>query len=153
MKNEKMKRKDELAEAEQHSYLYRGYPVRRNGVQRDWVYGELITAFGGPQIICRENGEIHLYDVVPASIGRRTGLVDVLGDPMFEGDLIRRKDGHIFVICYADHWGGFALAEADAPEILAPGLSKTNELIVIGNTTEGPTTEPLPWETMGLNQI
>lgn len=154
MKNEKRKRKNERAEVGQHSYIYRGCPVRRNCEdQKNWVYGELITVFDGTKIICRANGGIHLYDVIPESVGRRTGLTDVLGTPMYEGDLVRRKDGHIFVICYADCCGGFALSEADVPAILAPGLARTNELIVIGNTMMGATTEPLPWETLGLNRI
>jgi len=154
MKNERRKRKNERVEVGQYGYLYRGYPIGKNGAERkNWVYGELITVFGGTKIICREGGEIHIYDVVPTSVGRRTGLVDVLGTAIFEGDLIRRKDGHIFVVCYADCCGGFALSEADVPAILAPGLTRTNELIVIGNTMMGATSEPLPWETLGLNRI
>lgn len=128
-------------------YIFRGYtdpPKPRS--KSEWVYGDAVTIHDQTYIICPDKDGARIFAVDPASIGRQTGLMDFLWTPIYENDLIRRRDGHTFVIRYADCFGGFALAEPETPEILAPGLSKGKDFIIIGNTTTGADANPSIFE-------
>lgn len=82
-----------------------------------WVYGDLL---GNPLL---KNTEIREYDsclippyhadypVDPDTIGQYIGFNDCDDEEVYEGDLLRDDNGHIYVVKYLTKYLGFCIAD------------------------------------------
>jgi hypothetical protein len=72
----------------ENMYLFRGISIESGG----WVYGDLKNLSDGTRYIWGSFKE----EVIPETVGQWTGLLDVNGVKIFEGDIIRHVAGNIF---------------------------------------------------------
>lgn len=101
-------------------YKFRGFDVTG---QKGWVYGDLVRN----QKVTRTGLEPRVmvggYEVVPESVGLRSGLTDCNGNDIYDGDIVQwSKDGKKYLIVFKsgmfyasveefnkDVYGGFPL--------------------------------------------
>lgn len=90
-------------------YIFHGKRVDGNG----WIEGSLWDYLGEPKILSA--GNIVGYDVVPESVGQYTGMKDIVGKRIFEGDIMETAitgiTYHRGVVEFAD--GAFGLRCTD----------------------------------------
>ena len=101
-------------------YKFRGFDATG---QKGWVYGDLVRN----QKVTRTGLEPRVmvggYEVVPESVGLRSGLTDCNGNDIYDGDIVQwSKDGKKYLIVFKsgmfyasveefnkDVYGGFPL--------------------------------------------
>ena len=125
---------------------FRGKRVDGGG----WVYGSLVQVskpFPGDHIVFRDDPyePESWYQVEPESVGENTGLVDLDGTPIYEGDFLlatnavtadREMQLHHAV---KFHKGAFTFGDCEDPHLLYDYA--TNCVVmgrVVGNETDNP---------------
>jgi len=95
-------------------YTYRGKALSDQHVTPGtWVYGGLFKAEDGCWIVRLAPGEfetgiIQHIRIDPDTVGQCTGLVDESGVAIFEGDIMRDKDGDMTTtVEYEQKYSGF----------------------------------------------
>lgn len=104
---------------------FRGFSVQRN----KFVYGDLITQ-GGHVWITEENGSDLIAD--ESTIGEFTGLYDVNGSEIYEGDRVKVK-GSDWVYTVIFETGAFKLSRPDGTLFT---LEKDDILEIVGSIHE-----------------
>ena len=120
--------------------LFRGYS---NDIQK-WVYGSYLNdPTSGVPVIIREDGFDNRIKVNPETIGQFSGINDIEGNKIFEGDIIKIPDDWDTYGWYADgefeiifSHGGFRLKPTNKN---AKGgyLEHDKEFSVIGTIYKG----------------
>lgn len=111
----------------------------------EWVYGGY-TEWGLVQSVITTKGkygENNAYEVDPKTVGQWTGLVDMNGVKIFEGDVVLTKYGRACIVEWFEPKLCFDLQPLDNPETLrnrAPDpwdVWYAENLEVIGNVYDG----------------
>lgn len=101
-----------------------------------WVYGDLITVVGGNDIRVRSKiSDLNAYHIPvdPDTVGQFTGLRDVDGRKMYEGDIVRIDDwSSPSYIQWDDETASFVVARWKV------NLAHVNYRKVIGNVYDTP---------------
>lgn len=120
--------------------LFRGKDTNEN----DWVYGSLLITEISFFIVQHMEGFIYQSPVIPETVGQYTGIDDVNGNKIFEGDIVRLLyDGDYIttagngVIEYLP--GGFeAYYKKDAIKSSYNFEENRYQHEIVGNTTDNP---------------
>jgi uncharacterized phage protein (TIGR01671 family) len=99
--------------AEMREIRFRGKTINlyKWAQKGDWVYGGIVLNANDAISCITENpftGDMESIEVDSGSVGQCTGLQDVRGDPIYEGDIIRIEDEdsstHInAVVCFGEY--------------------------------------------------
>lgn len=113
--------------------IFRGLWTRK----KEWIYGSL-AIFGDDDYNIYVNDENKLYQVDPNTVCQYTGLKDRNRKTVFEGDILRREVGGIFVVQWSK-----VLAKFEAKLISYNKIAYFNTMIfgeceVIGNIYDNP---------------
>ena len=111
-----------------------------------WVYGYYTVTFPNardwkgdlrenpPQcdvIVCAENGITYAFPVDPATIGRYTGMEDVTGTPVFDGDIIvcesERRLSNKPIVVKLDPLSGYWMLDPDRKPRISGNTSERAE--------------------------
>lgn len=119
--------------------LFRG--KTEDGKWVDGFYVKQVDCCGGVHFIfhCAKNPDDNnaRYDVIKETVGQFTGLLDANGEKIFEGDILRERNGEdIGFIRYDDEDGMFYLVVDNVLYDFSTASSKWYE--VIGNIHDNP---------------
>lgn len=118
---------------------FRGYSIK----EKRFIYGDLLTfenCFG----ISETKGERNFHIVETNSIGQFTGLYDIRGEEIYEGDIVTNTDDVIetqYVVRYCD--GDFVICEilnGDIEEALSRDIYESpdsDKIYSMGTFCEG----------------
>ena len=126
----------------------------------EWYYGSLTVYPNGKcEIVVFDDGEVLEYPVIPESVGQFTGLHDVNGEEIYDGDVVRNKEvggygfEYVGVVRYYDEDARFgidttATCKFSKRVLFSVGescindghytITYTNEYKVIGNIIDNP---------------
>lgn len=92
-------------------YKFRGFDSIGN---KGWVYGDLVH---NKRVDLTDRVMVGGYEVVPESVGMCTGIKDVNGVDIYQGDIVQvsynGKDLFKSTIVWMDRWAGFYMDEED----------------------------------------
>lgn len=119
----------------------KGEKVRLDGspVDSNWVYGGIFPNNDGGDfaIIYQQEPEIHKFPVYADTIGQYTGLTDMNGTEIFEGDILCYEGGSDYaVVKYRGDRAAFFVENEDREEYL--GEAWDTDVIVVGNIHDNP---------------
>lgn len=113
-------------------YKFRGWDATG---QKGWVYGDLVHN----QKVTKEGLEprtmVGGYEVVPDSVGLFTGLQDMKGRFVHDGDIMC-LGGINFFVRYSEVDAGFRLSSFKFPTYIPLNMTITHTHTVIGNIFE-----------------
>ena len=100
---------------------------------KQWFYGELDTHTSGVCILDKNT----LHTVISETVGQYTGLKDATGKEIYEGDVIKTREGDVGVIVWETELGGFRARLTDDSFYTLTALF-ASMFSVIGNVHDNP---------------
>lgn len=118
--------------------LFRGRRVDGGG----WVEGSLLQFDNGDCAICNPSWSDAMLKVQvdPATVGQFTGVCDILGNRVYEGDVVKIDEGNSFYndyIVWEKYMGSFYL-KLEHEEFSSAMNYKTFSGEVVGNIHDNP---------------
>ena len=106
-----------------------------------WRYGSYLPAVPEgcpypklpPHLVALPSND--MWKIDPATLGQCTGLTDITGAAIFEGDILRDCDGDLFIMEWSDKGAGFRFRDHGA--VCCP-CETTFEGAIIGNIHDSP---------------
>lgn len=113
----------------------------------EWVYGSYVLSLNGERHYIGNMFEV--YEVDPTTVGQYTGLTDIMGANIFEGDIVRFRHGGEFaggiyhrnyavefVNTYATY--GLRLRNKSIFFPFKQSTANMHDVVVIGNIHDNP---------------
>ena len=95
-------------------WIFRGFDAMG---RKGWVYGDLVHNQKVTETGLEPRVMVGGYDVIPESVGLCTGIKDIDGKMIYDGDIIRisYNGKHLFdaTVEWIDRYGGFYMNEGD----------------------------------------
>lgn len=124
--------------------LFRGKDVYGN-----WLYGDLINLTDEIKQICNHTQLEHAHGVNPDTVGQYTGVVDIHGKKIFEGDVHYFFNGFKDTLYIVEHGAytdaensddayGWYMRKVETDECFALGGNESEYACIIGNVYDNP---------------
>ena len=101
----------------------------------EWVYGDLLKNIDCIKIREREKDITRIaksYEVIPETVGQFTGLKDINGKKIFEGDILEEEPGYYFEVIWSVECAKLKL-QWRTKAIQYPEWNRGVNMTVIGN--------------------
>ena len=119
---------------------FRGFDAIGN---KGWVYGDLVHSQRVTVTGLRPRVMVAGYEVIPETIGQFTGLTDINGKEIYEGDVLHFDD-HNYRMVWLDNTGEFAALKIEHSMLNPPvnycvvSFWCKKDLKIIGNIYDDP---------------